>query len=212
MKISQYALIAFFLVGCAHMATAPAFDRPDLFALVPAAEQAGVRGADRHILVVRHARKIAPECNALNCPLSETGVQMVAKLHTLIGNTPVDVAYASAACRTRDTARAGGITVQLHRAADRMARGCEDGQNIDRRRHDAFADARNGHARWSIVGEHSNTVCQWLENFVGEDAAGAGCVKGRLPSNAYGAIYWLYRAGGTWKLLTLDGVFDVAEG
>jgi hypothetical protein len=104
--------------------------------------------------------------------------------------------------------------VQSHRAADGLSKGCDEGERIDRLRSEAFADARNSDKRWTLVAEHSNTVCQWLAEFVPEDAAArenAGCHDGRLASSAYGSIYWLYRADGTWKLITLGNAFEIAK-
>jgi hypothetical protein len=212
MKIFLSLLTIILGISFAQTTRAMDFDREGLLAQVPEGQHAQVRAADRHILVVRHARKTSPDCNAMNCQLSPRGEAMVARLHTLLGPVPLDAAYASAACRTRNTARAGGIKVQSHRAADGLSKGCEEGERIDRLRGDAFADARDSDKRWTLVAEHSNTVCQWLAEFVPEAAAAqesAGCHDGRLASSAYGGIYWLYRAGGTWKLITLGNAFEI---
>ena len=84
------------------------FDRPALLALADPALQPALEAADQHVLVVRHARKTSPDCNGMSCPLSAQGEAMVVRLTELIGAPPVDRAYASAACRTRLTAAAGG--------------------------------------------------------------------------------------------------------
>ena len=212
MKLFACMGFAFLLAACAHQSDQQTFDRPALLDQLADAQRLGVVRADRHILVVRHARKSSPECNAMDCQLSPRGEAMVSRLHGLVGPAPFDAAYASAACRTRDTARAGGIKVQSHRAADRLSRGCEAGESIDRLRSDAYADARSNEKRWTIVAEHSNTVCQWLAEFVPDDTAreAAGCQGGRLPSSAYGVVYWLYRTDGQWHLTHLDNAFDVA--
>lgn len=212
MKAFLSLLTIIFGLGFAQATRAMDFDREDLLAQVPEGQRTLVRAADRHILVVRHARKSSPDCNAMDCQLSPRGVAMVARLHTLLGPVPFDAAYASAACRTRNTARAAGRAVLSHRAANRLSEGCEVGERIDRLRKDAFADARNNDERWTLVAEHSNTVCQWLAEFVLGDAPArekAGCQGGHLPSSAYGGIYWLYRTNGVWHLTYLDRAFDL---
>lgn len=186
------------------------FDRPALLAAAPAADRDALRAADRHILVVRHARKIAPDCNGMECPLSPQGEAMVARLSDLLGETPVDRAYASAACRTRLTAAAGHADIVAHQAVDGYGADCTPGATIERLRSAAFAEARSGEARWTLVGEHSNTSCLWLAEFAGADgAAAAGCVDGRLEETAYGDVFWLYRSGDSWQLSVLPGAFEV---
>lgn len=187
------------------------FDRPTLLGLADAADREALLAAGRHILVVRHARKIAPDCNGMDCPLSERGEAMVARLSVLLGEIPVDRAYASAACRTRLTAAAGHASVTAHRAGDDYPADCTPGETVDRLRAAAFAEARDGDARWTLVGEHSNTTCLWLAEFAGAEAAQtAGCEDGRLPHGAYGDVFWLYRADDGWGLTVLPGAFEVA--
>jgi len=191
-------------------AAAADFDRPALLELAPADVQADIAASGRHILVVRHAYKISPDCNGMECPLSEAGEAMVTRLSGLLGETPVDRAYASAACRTRLTAAAGHAEVVAHQAVDGYAADCTPGATIERQRSAAFAEARDGDARWTLAGEHSNTSCLWLAEFAGVAAAEtAGCEEGRLPETAYGDIYWLYQSGGDWQLTVLPGAFSV---
>ncbi|MEN0653457.1 MULTISPECIES: hypothetical protein [Hyphobacterium] len=185
------------------------FDRPLLLAQAPEDRVSDLLSADRHILVVRHARKQSEDCNAIECPLGEPGQAMVAVLSTLIGDRPVDAAYASAACRTAATAEAGGAWVMMHRAGDDYPLACGGG-TVDRTRAEAINDARESLNRWTLAAEHSNTVCLWVTSFAGEVAASeAGCsAEGSVGSEAYGDIYWLYRVGGQWHAVTLPGVFD----
>ncbi len=208
MKFVGAFLICGILLGCTAIRADVPFDRPGLLAHVPTANQQDVRGADRHILVVRHARKVSPDCNALNCPLSPQGEAMVARLHQIIGEPSVDLAFASAACRTMLTAAAGGGAVTAHQAANGYITGCIGSEKITRQRKDALADARVTDARWTIVGEHSNTVCTWLLSFTDKATTKeAGCTDGRLPGTAYGDVFWLYRTQGQWKLVVLHEVF-----
>jgi len=187
--------------------------RPGLFDLAPVEAQDGLRAADRHILVVRHAHKIAPDCNGMACPLSPQGEAMVLQLSGLIGTPVVDRAYSSAACRTYLTAAAGGTDVVVHQAVDGYEAGCEPDAVIARTRADAFAETRAASAGWTLVAEHSNTSCLWIAEFAGDAAATrAGCSEGRLPETAYGDIYWLYSTdddGQDWSLTVLPGAFDV---
>ena len=204
--------LVFLTLAAAGSADAEAgdFDRPALLALAGEADRDALRAADRHILVVRHARKIAPDCNGMECPLSARGEAMVARLSALLGETPVERAYASAACRTRLTAAAGHAGILAHRAGDDYPADCTPGETVDRLRSTAFAEARADEARWTLVGEHSNTSCLWLSEFAGPEAADhAGCENGRLPHDAYGDVFWLYRTGGNWSLAVLPGAFEV---
>lgn len=211
MKFSVIAAAAVLLTGCDAEQRAAAFDRPALAALVPDQERAAIAAADRHILVVRHALKTAPDCNALDCPLSERGEAMVERLAGLIGEPPVDAAYASAACRTQHTARAGGRPVVAHQARDGLPVGCEEEEIVERMRSEAFIEAMDGTGRWTLVAEHSNTVCAWIVAFSGgEGAEASGCQEGRVSDGAYGDIYWLYRDGEIWRLVHLPGAFAVA--
>ena len=206
------AMASGLIIACSPTSQSTNFDRPGLMALANEDVQSDLRAADRHILVVRHARKISEDCNALNCPLSPLGDSMAAKLATVIGQPAVDAAYSSAACRTLLTAQAGGLDPVLHQAADGYEVGCIEGDVITRARSEAFEEATNSDNRWTIVGEHSNTSCLWISQFVGEeDVASAGCVEGRLPSSAYGHVYWLYRTDNQWNLTVLSGAFEVAE-
>jgi hypothetical protein len=205
-------LISLMLVVAACTAEAPEveFDRAGLLPFLAADQQDAVRAADRHILVVRHARKIAPDCNALDCPLSPRGESMVTRLSEVVGETPVDAAYSSAACRTLLTAQAGHLPVVVHQAADGYETGCTEGETVSRQRSEAFAEALDADNRWTIVAEHSNTSCSWVSQFAGEDAAGsAGCIDGRLPHDAYGQIYWLYRTNNAWNVAVLADAFEV---
>ncbi|WP_417479177.1 histidine phosphatase family protein [Maricaulis maris] len=182
-----------------------------LFALAPENVRADIQAADRHVLVVRHALKVSPDCNAMNCPLSPEGDLMVERLTALIGDTPVDRAFSSAACRTRLTAAAGGIEVVAHQAVDGYAVGCLDGETVDRVRADAYADVDAAETGWTLVGEHSNTSCLWMSAYAGPEAAqAAGCDgEGRLPEDAYGDIFWLYGTGEDWSLTVLPDAFSI---
>ena len=198
------------LAACAGPETAPGFDRPALLELAPADLVADLRRADRHILVVRHARKISPECNALDCPLSAQGDAMVTRLSELVGTPEIDQAFSSAACRTLRTAEAGGHAVIVHQAGDGLETGCAADEVVTRSRAEAFADAEASDAVWTLVAEHSNTSCLWLAQFAGLPASEmAGCSEGRLAGTAYGDIFWLYSVDGAWQLTVLPGVFEV---
>ena len=197
------------LAACAAPETAPTFDRPALLELAPAELAADITSADRHILVVRHARKISPDCNALDCPLSAQGEAMVTRLAEVIAVPAVGQAYASAACRTLRTAEAGGHAVAVHQAADGLETGCTADDIVTRGRAEAFADAEASDARWTLVAEHSNTSCLWLSQFAGLAASeAAGCSDGRLADTAYGDVFWLYRLGGVWQLTMLPAAFE----
>lgn len=206
----KFPIIATLMLAVAACSPAQSFDRPDLLAQADPDTTAALASADRHILVVRHARKISEDCNALDCPLSPRGEAMVDALSGVLGEEPVGSAFASAACRTSLTAAAGGITPVGHQALDGYTTGCTPGETVERTRAAAFEEARTSDVRWTLVGEHSNTVCMWMAEFAGAEAAGeAGCSDGRVPSSAYGNVYWLYRAEGTWHLTTLPGAFEV---
>ena len=189
------------------------FDHPALLDLVPEAERATVVAADRHVLVVRHAIKVAPDCNAMSCQLSPEGEAMVARLASLIGDVPVDRAFASAACRTRLTAAAGGVAVVAHQAADGYAVGCTEGETVEHQRGDAYREVDAAATGWTLVGEHSNTSCLWMSAYAGPEAArSAGCdEEGRLPEDAYGDIFWLHASGEDWSLTVLPGAFSVTD-
>ncbi len=190
---------------------AEAFDRPDLLALAPAEDQPALQAADQHILVVRHAYKVSPDCNGMDCPLSPQGEAMVVRLGEILGDRPVDRAYASAACRTRLTAAAGQAGVVAHQAVDGYAADCTPGETITRPRSDAFSETRTDPVRWTLAGEHSNTTCLWLAEFAGVEASETvGCSDGRLPETAYGDIFWLHAVeGDDWQLTVLPGAFLV---
>ena len=115
------------LAPFAYAQSQAAFDRPALLAEADDVLRADLERADRHILIVRHAYKVSPDCNAIDCALSETGEAQVAALAALIGEPPVDAAYSSAACRAAETAEAGGLWVTMHRAADTYALACGGG-------------------------------------------------------------------------------------
>ena len=198
------------LAACAGPETAADFDRPALLAGAAADRADDLRRADRHILVVRHARKISSDCNALDCSLSPQGEMMVARLAELIGAPAIDQAYSSAACRTLRTAEAGGRAVIVHQAGDGMEAGCTAEEVVTRNRAAAFADAEASDARWTLVGEHSNTSCLWLAQFAGLEASETvGCSDGRLADQAYGDIFWLYRLDGNWQVTVLPSAFEV---
>lgn len=184
-----------------------------LFGLAPEAVREELRAADRHVLVVRHALKVSPDCNGMECPLSPEGDMMVERLAALIGDTPVDRAFSSAACRTRLTAAAGGIDVVAHQAMDGYAVGCLEGEIVDRLRADAYADVDAAATGWTLVGEHSNTSCLWMSAYAGPEAAqAAGCDgEGRLSEDAYGDIFWLYGTGEDWSLVVLPGAFSIPD-
>ncbi|PWE18539.1 hypothetical protein DDZ18_02740 [Marinicauda salina] len=169
---------------------------------------------ERQVLVVRHARKISEDCNALDCPLSERGEAMVARLGTFLAGPDVggvDAARASSACRTVRTAEAAGVPVIPHQAGpDHVAR-CGGGVDVALTREDAIDAVRADDAPATLVAEHSNTVCLWIVEYAGEAAAGeAGCVDGRLPSEAYGDVFRLSGAGEVWTLTVFEDAFDVA--
>ena len=194
---------ALMLAGCVEEAASP---RPALFDAAPSDVRGAIERADRHILVVRHARKIAEDCNALDCPLSEHGRQMVFRLAGLLGE-PVTQVYASNACRAVETAAAAGGPVIQHQAGTGHTDRCGGGAPVERTRTQAMEEARFGAADWTLVAEHSNTVCLWVEAF----ATGAEplCEDGALPADRYGDVFWLYRADGRWSLTRLDAAFDV---
>lgn len=198
------------LASCARPEALPEFDRPALLELAPADSAADIRTADRHILVVRHARKVSPDCNELACPLSAQGEAMVARLDGLLGLPDMEQVLASAACRTVRTAEAGGDAVIVHQAADGLESGCDAEDIVTRSRADALADAAASPARWTLVAEHSNTSCLWLSQFAGLAASETvGCTDGRLADAAYGDIFWLYRLDGAWQVTVLPAVFEV---
>ncbi|OLF75392.1 hypothetical protein AWH62_06110 [Maricaulis sp. W15] len=210
-SILTLASAALCLAACSQ--PTPSFAHPDLLALAPEAVRADLIAADRHVLVVRHAMKIAPDCNGMECPLSPDGEAMVDRLAGLIGATPMDRAYASAACRTRLTAAAGGIPVVAHQAVDGYAVDCAEGETVSRQRSDAYADVDAAMTGWTLVGEHSNTSCLWMAAYAGAEAAqAAGCDgEGRLPEDAYGDVFWLYGRGDEWSLTVLPGAFSLGD-
>lgn len=187
-----------------------AFDRPGLLALADTALTPDLLSADRHVLIVRHARKISEDCNALDCPLGPAGELMVARLDTLLGEPDFDAVLSSSACRTYETVSVAGAVVQ-HAAAERAREMCGGGV-AERSRDDAIQDVMSGDARWTIVAEHSNTTCGWVSTIAGEAAlAGTRCEGGRLSSSDYGDVFWLYQQGDDWQLTVLEGAFDVSE-
>ncbi len=211
----QTALFALATIAVGFIVTASAlaqetFDRTGLLALAPDADRAAIRMADRHILVVRHARKISEDCNALDCPLSATGEAMVARLDSVLGEPDFDAVFSTGACRTYETARAAGEVIQ-HAAAPSAPEMCGGGV-AERTRADAFAEVMESDARWTLVAEHSNTSCGWVAAIAGDAAlAGTLCESGQLSSSDYGDIFWLHRYGNAWQLTVLDGAFEVAE-
>ncbi len=186
------------------------FDREALLMAADESVRADIQSADRHLLIVRHARKADESCNALDCPLGENGLAMVARLDALLGEPDFDAVYSSGACRTFETALPAGAVVQ-HAAAPSAPAMCGGGM-AERTREDAIADALGSDARWSFVAEHSNTSCNWVAAIAGEDAlAGTLCESGQLTSADYGDVFWLYRIADDWHVTVLEGVFDIAE-
>ncbi|GJL96891.1 MAG: hypothetical protein DHS20C06_07080 [Hyphobacterium sp.] len=198
-----------FVVTAAAMAQST-FDRADLLSVADAAVRENLISADRHVLIVRHARKADEDCNALDCPLGENGLAMVARLDALLGQPDFDAVYSSGACRTFETASAAGTAVQ-HAAVARAPQMCGGGI-AERSRDDAISDARDGDARWTIVAEHSNTSCGWVEAIAGADAlTDTLCESGQLTSADYGDIFWLYRLDGEWRVTELQEAFEVTD-
>lgn len=208
------ALIAVTIIasGIVLSATALAddrFDRPALLLTASEATRADIAAADRHILIVRHARKADEDCNALDCPLGENGLAMVARLDVLLGEPDFDAVYSSSACRTYQTALAAGGVMQ-HAASPAAADLCGGGF-AERTRADAIEAAGSSNARWTFVAEHSNTSCGWVSGIAGADVlAGTLCESGQLSSEDYGDIFWLYRTGGGWRLEILEAAFEIA--
>lgn len=186
------------------------FDRRGLLELADAADQAAILAADRHILLVRHARKVSEDCNALDCPLGEAGEAMVERLDAILGAPDFDAVFSSGACRTYETARVAGDVVQ-HAAAESAPEMCGGGI-AERSRSDALAEVSVSDARWTLIAEHSNTTCGWLAAIAGaEILGGTPCESGRLASSDYGDIFWLHETGGQWQLTVLRRAFDVSE-
>ncbi len=186
-----------------------AFDRPALLRAASVKARAGISGADRHILIVRHARKADENCNALDCPLGENGVAMVARLDALLGEPDFDAVFSSSACRTYQTALPAGDVLQ-HAAAPDAAEMCGGGI-AERSRTATLEEAASSDARWTFVAEHSNTSCGWIEGIAGAGAlAGTLCESGRLSPEDYGDIFWLYRTDGNWYLEVLEAAFEIA--
>lgn len=203
------AVIVIGLIASASAFAQDEFDRPNLLALAGEADRTALIAADRHILVVRHARKVSEDCNALDCPLGERGVAMVARLDDLLGEPDFDIVYSSSACRTRNTVAIAGDVIQ-HAAAPSAREMCGGGV-AERTRGDALAEAQSGEARWTIVAEHSNTSCGWVSAIAGEAAlSGTPCEGGRLASSDYGDVFWLHRHGEDWSLTVLERGFDVS--
>jgi phosphohistidine phosphatase SixA len=203
------ATIALGFVFSASALADDSFDRPALLMAADEGTRADIGLADRHILIVRHARKAEESCNALDCPLGDTGLAMVARLNELLGDPDFDAVYSSGACRTYETALPAGDVIQ-HAAAASAPALCGGG-TAARTREDAIAEAIGSDARWSFVAEHSNTSCNWIAAIAGADAlAGTLCESGQLTSADYGDVFWLYRIAGEWRVEVLEGIFDVA--
>ncbi|WP_420430420.1 histidine phosphatase family protein [Hyphobacterium sp.] len=204
------ATIAIGLIASAPATAQASFDRPGLLTLADPASTPDILSADRHVLIVRHARKISEDCNALDCPLGAAGESMVARLDTLLGEPDFDAVFSSSACRTVETVRVAGDVVQ-HAAAENAREMCGGGV-AERARDDAIQDAVTSDARWTIVAEHSNTTCGWVAAIAGDAAlSGTPCEGGRLDSSDYGDVFWLRRQADVWHLTVLEGVFDVSE-
>lgn len=207
------ALIAVATIALGFVFSAPAladedFDRPALLMAASEVMRADIAGADRHILIVRHARKADEACNALDCALGENGLAMVERLDVLLGEPDFDAVFSSSACRTYQTALPAGEVVQ-HAAAVSAAEMCGGGV-AERTRDDALEEAAFSDARWTFVAEHSNTSCGWVEEIAGADTlAGTLCESGQLSSEDYGDIFWLYRTGGNWYLEVLEAAFEI---
>lgn len=184
------------------------FDRPSLLMAASEAARADIGRADRHILIVRHARKADEACNALDCPLGENGLAMVARLDVLLGEPDFDAVFSSSACRTYQTALPAGGVVQ-HAAAPTAAGMCGGGM-ADRTRAEAMDAAVSSGVRWTFVAEHSNTSCGWVASIAGSDTLeDTLCESGQLNSEDYGDIFWLYRTDGSWRLEVLEAAFDI---
>lgn len=203
-----FRLIAAALAALALSACGDGFERQALLDAAPQDVRDELQAAERHILVVRHARKISEDCNGLDCALSAQGAAMVERLSERLGPRPVDAALASSACRTVYTARAGGAEVVQHQPAPGLDQACGEDEAVTRSRAVAMLSAQESDARWTLVAEHSNTVCLWVEAFAGSE--GTPCADGDLASDDYGDIFWLYRTGGDWHAAVLPGAFDVA--
>lgn len=200
--------IALGFVFSATALASDAFDRPALLRAASAAVRADIASADRHILVVRHARKADESCNALDCPLGESGLAMVERLDILLGEPDFDAVFSSSACRTYQTALPAGDVVQ-HAAAPSAAEMCGGGI-ADRTRAEALNAAVSSDVRWTFVAEHSNTSCGWVAGIAGPDTLeGTLCAGGQLESGDYGDIFWLYRTAGSWRLEVLEAAFDI---
>lgn len=186
------------------------FARSTLLDLARPEVQAGLVSADRHVLIVRHARKVSEDCNALDCPLGEAGEEMVSRLDTLLGSADFDTVLSSSACRTYETARAAGDVLQ-HAAAPTATALCGGGE-AERSRADALNGVLSSDARWTFVAEHSNTTCGWVAAIAGQESlAGTPCESGRLNSADYGDVFWLHQVDGSWRLTVLEDAFDVPE-
>ncbi len=208
MKFFAAAAAALLAAACASGALddtrlAPA----GLYALAAPDDLAALAGARRHVLVVRHAKK-TPGCNAADCPLTAEGRAEAQRLATLLDGVDV-AARASAACRTSATAQTGaGAAPVVHQMADGRADGCaalglEPGS---RTRVQAIAAVTSSPARWTLVAEHSDTLCLWVAAFAGD--AGGKCAGGALATEDYGDIFWLHQdSAGAWSLTTLEDAF-----
>lgn len=202
------ATIALGFVFSATALANDAFDRPSLLNAASDVARADIVRADRHILIVRHARKADESCNALDCPLGENGLAMVERLDILLGEPDFDAVFSSSACRTYQTALPAGDVVQ-HAAAPSAADMCGGGI-ADRTRAEALDAAVASDARWTFVAEHSNTSCGWVAGIAGPELLeGTLCAGGQLESGDYGDIFWLYRTDGSWRLEVLEAAFDI---
>lgn len=188
---------------------------PALRALAPAERLEAIDAAQRHVLVVRHARR-DPACHDLSCPLTDEGEAEVERLAELLAGVEFDAVLASAACRTALTAQgASGMAPEVYRAGDDYAEGCEVAglSPGEFTRSEAIAQVATSDATWTLIGDHSNRVCGWMEGL------GAGspapCSNSNVPETDYGDIFWGFQSpDGEWSHVVLIDAFagdDPAE-
>lgn len=204
------------LSACASDGAPPADDSgPNLRALAPAESLAAIDAAQRHVLVVRHARR-DPACHGLACPLTDEGETEVVRLAEMLADIEFDAVLASAACRTALTAQgASGVTPVVYRAGDDYAEGCEAAglSPGDFTRSEAITQVAASDATWTLIGDHSNRVCGWMEGLGA--GAPAPCTESNVPETDYGDIFWGFQSpDGDWSHVVLVNAFagdDPAE-
>ena len=69
--------------------------------------------AQRAIILVRHAEKIADDLNGVDVPLSKAGQERARLLAEMLKDSGITVIYASDTVRTRDTARPTATALRL---------------------------------------------------------------------------------------------------